>query len=126
MKNIVPPGPGDEAACRLIPIWNFVVNNLAYVPDPEGYDLFKTAEISLSEGEGDCDDSCIVLSSMIRASGLARPVARVISTDGRKWVHVYCVAILPDGSELALDPTVKNAVPGWEYPKAKSVRDFAM
>lgn len=126
MVNVKPAASSDDPACRLIPVWNFVVNNLKYVPDPEGFDLFKTAEVALLDGQGDCDDSCITLSAMILAGSLGRPYARVISTDGEHWVHVYCVVVLPNGSEVALDPTVNGAVPGWEFPRAKAVRDFPM
>lgn len=123
VENI--PSKNAGPACLVIPLWNFVCMNVAYEPDPPGYDLFQTAEITLKRGAGDCDDSCIVFGAMLLASGIARPYARVISVDGERWSHVYAIARFPQG-DIALDPTVRGSVPGWEYQGAKRVQDIAL
>ncbi len=125
MANVHAPA-SKNPGCLVIPMWNFVCNNLAYEPDPPGYDLFQTAEASLLRGAGDCDDSTILFGAMLHASRIARPFARVISTDGTQWSHVYAVAKFPGGGEIPLDPTVRGSLPGWEFPKAKSVRDLPL
>jgi hypothetical protein len=117
------------ARCEMTAIWNFGVANVRYVEDPDGYDLFGTVRYILEAGAGDCDDSTILYAALHKAVGFRNVRARVVSTDGKFWEHVYVRIGVPKSRArelVALDPTVKGAVPGWEYPRSKTVRDFIL
>lgn len=128
--NYLPSGRAETPTCKLLCLWNFVVLNVRYEKDPPDYDLFQTAKITLERGAGDCDDFTITLCALAQVAGFERTLARVISTDGKHWSHVY--AVIPYTNEegrrvsLALDPTVKGATPGWEYDAARKTQDFVM
>lgn len=113
--------------CEIVTIWNFVVANVRYVYDPSAYDLFCTAEYTLRAGGGDCDDMTILLASLLKSVGFEGVAARVVSTTGQKWEHVYALVGIPKDPPkrwFALDPTVAGVVPGWEYKNVRDTRDF--
>jgi len=124
--NPVRTGPEDDM-CMINRVWNFYIANVNYVPDPDDFDLFCTMRKTLEAGVGDCDDSTITLGALLKAVGF-HCAARVISTDGKRWQHVYLMVSATRGGRrmISLDTTVKDAMPGWEYAKSRSVRDFAL
>lgn len=76
-----------------------------------------------------CDDSTILLAALHKAVGFRNVRARVVSTDERYWEHVYVRVGVPKSRSrelIALDPTVKGAVPGWEYPRSRAIHDFLL
>jgi hypothetical protein len=76
-----------------------------------------------------CDDATITLGALHRLVGFQGVRARVVSTNGKYWEHVYPMIGFPKTNPrkwLALDPTVKGSVPGWEYPKIKVAEDFRL
>jgi hypothetical protein len=76
-----------------------------------------------------CDDATITLGALHRLVGFQGVRARVVSTNGKYWEHVYPMIGFPKTNPrkwLALDPTVKGSVPGWEYPKIKVAEDFPL
>lgn len=80
-------------------------------------------------GAGDCDDATILVVALHKAAGFRNCRARIVSTDGEYWAHVYGIVGMPrtQSRELvAFDPTVKGAVPGWEYPRSRAVHDFIL
>jgi hypothetical protein len=97
---------------------------LEYVPDPVGYEQTKTPLVMLREirqrgyASGDCDDQSSFCFSALQVGGfpamlrvvwLADPQASGWTslwpnlTDGPN--HIYAVAVMPDGSEIAFDTT---------------------
>lgn len=80
-------------------------------------------------GAGDCDDGVIVFASLLKTAGFKRVRGRVVSVDAKAYGHIYTMVGMPATRSthlLALDPTVKGATPGWEYPKSKVVVDFEL
>lgn len=155
----------QDAQIAVYRIWNFVVLNWTYLPDPPSFDLFSSARYGLDAkasaklleselknepsdevkreirehivklrgvttmGAEDCDGVVIILASLLKAVGFRQVRARVVSTSAEFWEHVYTMVGLPMRQAtqlLALDPTVRGAQPGWEYPKSKVVRDFIL
>ena len=114
--------------CVINTVWNFCVLNVEYEHDPPDYDLFCVVRKTLSYGVGDCDDSTIVICSLLKSLGFAQTLARVITTDNKSWQHVYAMVTRGrnGGPLVALDPTVKGATPGWEYSGSRQYRDFPM
>lgn len=117
------------ALCEINAIWNFWVLNVAYTEDPAGYDMFATVRYTLENHGGDCGWSTVGLSALLRAVGFRNLRARVVSTDAEFFEHVYAMVGVPKSRStklLALDPTVKGAIPGWEYPGSKHVEEFIL
>jgi hypothetical protein len=79
-----------------IRIWNFIVSNWTYLEDPPSFDLFSTVRFGLD----------------------AKASADLLERDLEKERSPTKL--------VALDPTVKNAVPGWEYPRSQKIRDFVL
>lgn len=105
-------------------VWNFVVTAVTYVDDPDDADQFAVAAYTLTVGVGDCDDFTILFAAMFKILG-AQVRARVVSTDGVYWSHVYPMVKVKSAHDfIALDATVRNAFPGWEFPSSREVVDF--
>lgn len=126
-----PPGeacPARDGECEITRIWDFLVLNMRYTFDPQETDTFSTLKESLESGGGDCDDSCIAFCVLLKAIGF-KVVARVISTTGKNWEHIYALVGLPHDPPkrwISLDPTVKDHHPGSEFKPYKSKRDFLL
>ena len=117
---------GDGWREQIRRIWDFVVLNVRYEPDPNGFDLFSTLRYTLSAAEGDCDDMVIAFAALLRPLGYDVR-GRVISVNGKNWEHIYALVQVPRVHSrywLPLDTTVPHAVPGWEYEHIRDVRDF--
>ena len=119
-----------DAECESQALWDFYVLNVRYVLDPEGFDLFATAKYTLLAGGADCDDAVITLGALHRLLGFQNLKARVVSTTGKYWEHIYLLVGYPKTGAVKrwvpLDPTVKGAVPGWQYDKIKAYQDFPL
>lgn len=90
------PARDDEAQAQAV--WDWVREEVKYVPDPWDMDLFPTALTVLDYGMGDCDCHSIVNCSLLTIIGFATGL-RMIQTDeesGGLW-HVYAVVWLPRG-----------------------------
>ena len=126
-----PPGRAcapRDAACEIRKIWDFVVLNLRYTFDPQDPDTFSTVKESLDAGGGDCDDSTVMFAALLKAIGFS-VVARVISTDGSKWEHVFAIVGCSHDNPTKwcpLDPTVDGVQLGWMFPNPRASRDFPM
>lgn len=126
-----PPGPpckARDAECEITKIWDFVVLNLRYTFDPQEVDTFSTVKESLESGGGDCDDATILFGALLKAIGF-QVGARVISTTGAQWEHIYPLVGLPQERPkrwIALDVTVDGFRPGDEYKKYKAHQDYKL
>lgn len=121
--------PPKDDACELAFIWTFLVNNMRYTYDPDNADTFVTLKQSLLAGGGDCDDQTIAICSLARAVGFTACFARVVSTTGEQWEHVYPIIGCPKDNPtvfIPLDMTVPGKPPGWQVEQVAEVRDFEM
>jgi Transglutaminase-like superfamily len=121
--------PRDDG-CEIVKMWDFVVQNVRYVYDPNYVDTFATTKYTLEMGGGDCDDFTIVFANLLEAVGFHMR-ARVISTpeEPDNWVHIYpVVGVSKDdpSSWMPLDATVSGYKPGDEWPKIAKQLDFEM
>ncbi len=124
LPELGPAGEGWRAQVKRI--WDFIVLNVRYEPDPDGFDQFLTLRYTLNASEGDCDDMVIALAALLKPLGY-NVRGRVISVNGKTWEHIYALVHVPKTSSrywLPLDPTVPNAVPGWQYDRIREARDF--
>lgn len=121
------PQPALSELDEINAVWNFCVLNVAYLFDPPGIDMFSTVRVLLEAGTGDCDDAVVYFGAILGALGY-RTKARVITTQGKQWEHIYPLVSLPKGAHrgrwMSLDWTVAGATPGWEYPNSLKQADF--
>ena len=131
MRFLAPRGaacPARDHVCEIVRIWDFLVLNMRYTFDPDGLETFSTLRESLRAGAGDCDDATIAFGALLRALGF-QVGARVISSDGKQWEHIYPMVGIPHISPkqwVALDITIDGFRPGDEFRNAKAKRDFAL
>ncbi len=126
--------PARTKLDEIVLIWNFVVLNVRYQLDPvfgDTPEVVQTTALTLDQRAGDCDDMTVVLASLLRARGF-RVRARVINASGPSDVdgetyaeHIYA-QVKHGGKWLALDPVVRGAYPGYEYPGFEKVESFPL
>jgi hypothetical protein len=128
----IAPGQAQPAVCRardylceIVAIWNFVVLNVRYTGDVDGYDTYQDLRTTLEAGGGDCDDMAVAFCALLRSLGY-ECAARVISLDGRYWAHVYPLVNHPKRGWIPLDATETGKKPGWEFGQAQAKLDFPM
>ncbi|MEA3560045.1 MAG: transglutaminase-like domain-containing protein [Candidatus Thermoplasmatota archaeon] len=80
-------GQGDYTIQKVVDIFEFVIENLVYIPDPDtGKNQWISPMTCLAQGGGDCEDYSILFASLITAVGGS---ARVIITNGHAFNAVY-------------------------------------
>lgn len=121
-----PPGPCPprDDVCALTALWNFMVMNVRYTPDVDGYDTYPDLRTMLESGAEDCDGFTVGFCALSRAAGYPC-VARIISQDGKEWAHVYPLVQI-DRGWIPVDATEDGKMLGWEYPRPAAIVDFDM
>lgn len=74
--------------------------------------------LAMKRPAGDCDDFTMLCCALLECRGIPWEIVTLACDrdDPRRWSHVYCRAILPDGRRLALDPTNGKYL-GWQVPR---------
>jgi hypothetical protein len=69
--------------------------------------------------QGDCDDFTMMLCALLGCCGLGYEIITVAASprEPGTFSHVYCRAVLPDGSRVPLDAS-HGKYPGWQVPTA--------
>jgi transglutaminase-like putative cysteine protease len=78
--------PGAYNIYQVCALFEMVKENIEYVSDPRGDDVWEPANVTLRVGAGDCEDQAILLSSMIEAIG---GTTRVYVTDNHAFTGIY-------------------------------------
>ena len=99
-----------------VALFEYTRKTIRYTRDPIEHDTYVAAVRTVFDWKGgDCDDMAIALGALLLAVGF-RVVLILIQTRGNtSYNHIYLAAVMPDGSELPLDPTVDRPA-GWEAP----------
>lgn len=110
--SLVQPLPNKDWIGEMSVLLNYVRNNIRYTQDINEIELLQTPMATLHLRHGDCDDMCILLSSLCEAIGFqTRFVA--IGFEPQTFVHVYLQIFEPDNAEwISADPTEPNSL-GW-------------
>jgi len=114
-----------DTYCEVVQVWNFVVLNIRYTGDTDGYDTYQDLKTTLEAGAGDCDDMAIAFCALLRSLG-HRCAIRIISQDGEAWSHVYPLVEFAPGKWMPLDATEEGKTPGWEFAGIAAHRDYLM
>lgn len=116
--GVVKKVPSREWKQEAVALFEWTRKNIRYTLDPNGVELFQSADRSLQEGIGDCDDQVIVLCSLLQCVGIPTRL-RIIGLKGRKeFSHIYTLAGLPPEKPqiwMPLDPARPEDA-GWELP----------
>ena len=126
--------PTKDDACEINAVFRRLKETVRYAYHPRGLDRFQTLGATLRLRSGDCDNMTVALNTALHILGYAVG-ARIVSSDGTAWEHVYGLIGLPRNDPtyaLPLDLTVgpdltpASAVPGFELPLARMAawRDF--
>jgi hypothetical protein len=106
-----------------------------YTFHPDGTDRFQTLPATWRLAAGDCDNATVALCTALHILGF-RTGARIVSSTGAAWEHVYALVLLPRGGAsgawmpldltVGLDGTPSSARPGYEVPlrSMRFHRDF--
>ncbi len=98
------PAYNDEAAARAL--FNWVLRNIRFTNDPIGHETISSAEWTIRNGGGDCDDiNAVLLPTLLMVVGI--PVELVTVNDNPtdpagEFTHVYCQALI-NGRVTPLD-----------------------
>jgi hypothetical protein len=112
-------GTYDNIALALL---REVKRKITYVSDSHNYneaEYWQAPEITLSKGNGDCEDGALLLASLMRMSGI--PAYRVkvcagwVKTSSGRGGHAYVIYLADDGNWYPLD---------WCYYGTESERNF--
>jgi hypothetical protein len=94
-------------------------------PDPPELELLVSPSVMVrsSDPRGDCDDFTMLVCCFLEV--LKHPweivTVAVDPNEPDRWSHVYAIAVLEDGSRMALDAS-HGSYPGWEVPTEHILR----
>ncbi|PIZ51760.1 hypothetical protein COY27_02455 [Candidatus Woesearchaeota archaeon CG_4_10_14_0_2_um_filter_33_13] len=113
--------------CNAKAIFYFVQKNFNYVNDPLAFEYFKTPQESLKSDVGDCDDTSILLSSLLQSIGLQ---TRFVFVPNHVYVQVKLSeaisAYKEEGDWINLDATCDNCKFGEISPQYyKSEKEYS-
>jgi len=126
-------GPGRRNAAWAV--WWSIKHALTFVeddqllrgltPDPPELELLVSPSVMVrAQGpRGDCDDFTMLLCCFLEVLGCPWEIVTVAvdPNEPERWSHVYAVAVLEDGSRMALDAS-HGSYPGWEVPSEHVMR----
>ena len=92
--------PGAYNIYQVCALFDMVKEEIEYVSDPRGNDIWEPANVTLRIGAGDCEDQAILLSSMLEAVG---GTTRVYLTD----THAFAASYIGNGTD-STDAAVKG------------------
>lgn len=112
--NLVNFLPQKDHAGEAEVLFLFVQNQIRYVQDIADVETLHEPRYTLAVGQGDCDDKATLLATMLQTIGINTAFV-VAGYEGRAYTHVYVLATLPDGEQVAMDATEPQGM-GYEPP----------
>ncbi|MDK2831898.1 MAG: hypothetical protein PWQ75_1650 [Methanolobus sp.] len=92
--------PGQYNIYQICHLFDDTKENIQYISDPRGKDLWSTPGETITVGAGDCDDYAILLASLIEAIG---GTSRIYLTD----THAFAAAYIGNDTETIADAIVE-------------------
>jgi transglutaminase-like putative cysteine protease len=94
----------DEARA----LFHFVRDEIRYLGDVNEVETLQAPDVTLAQGQGDCDDKATLLASLLQAIGHPTQFVAVGFTEYGVFEHVYLRTLAGD-RWIALDPSVTAA-----------------
>lgn len=108
-------------------LFDYVLENVQYKEDPDGYQYVKTPARLLSDGIGDCKSMTIFIASCLHCLEIPHIIRFVNFDGGSQYTHVYPVAIDEHGQEIIVDcverDSMKQPIYNYARPFKKKI-DF--
>jgi len=93
--SIVLDCPTANKECYVAKIYEYVVKNYTYIPDPRTADYIQSPFETIELGRGDCEDLTILLISLLENVGI-----KTYFVETENLSHVYALACVDDPLEL--------------------------
>jgi hypothetical protein len=103
--------PPKNRALEIETLFEYVRDEVRYLPDPNDVEMLHWARRVLEQRAGDCDDKGVLLCSLLESIGYSTAF-RAVGFKPGEFSHVYCMVKFGPGW-LPLDPSVESAVVGW-------------
>jgi hypothetical protein len=127
-RSIVRACPPRADACALSAILDYVKTRCDYRSDPIAEDASGTELDHISspgyllfvDGGEDCESLMGLVAALVLAAGVAGIMFRAVALDPARptqMSHVYAMALLKDGRQLAMDPVPPDAKLGDQPPQ---------
>lgn len=115
-KHLVKSLNGLDIHSQCYSIFEYVVNNVAYVEDYGNNQLIKTPARTLHDRYADCKSMAILIACCLNALNIDY-VIRFVDFKGNKiYTHVYIVAYDSNGNEIIIDPVERvDGLPKFNY-----------
>lgn len=92
---------------EILALYQWVHQNIRYIPDPDGVELVQTPKRTIQERAGDCDDMATLLAGMLMCVGKRCRFALVGFHEGSPPSHVFVEVVTPSGW-ITLDPVANK------------------
>ena len=102
----------------MLALFEWVRNNITYRLDPNGLETIQRADVTLELGYGDCDDFCILLSTLLECCGYWTAFCALGFDEPGLYSHVIVLSqLVGETPVFAMDATEPNPM-GWMPPGA--------
>lgn len=113
VQNSVNPRSNEEIAN--VVFW-WIKENIRFVHDPYLAELIQSPAKTLQLRAGDCDDFAILFATLAMAVGVPIRFVSVGTETAEYYSHIYTEVEIEPSSWLAYDPSIPEAIPGWQIP----------
>lgn len=72
-------------------VYDWITQNIAFVRDPVGTDLFMTPDVTLHNGAGDCDDLSILFVTLMQSLGHPAGFMAIQEPGADTFNHVFAI-----------------------------------
>ena len=109
-----------DYAAQAQAVYNWIVQNIAFVRDPVGTDLYMTPDVILHTGAGDCDDLAILFATFMESLGHPAGFLAIREPGSPTYNHV--IAITRIGSRwICADCSMPSAGLGYCPPATSTM-----
>lgn len=99
-----------------ISIFDYVLNNIKYVPDIDGIETFQTPDVTLKNKFGDCDDMTSLLGALYRSIGFTYALVMVQMPGFTTYNHVYGAVYTTEGWKYVDSSNKESGSFDFDYP----------
>jgi len=113
-REIVINCPPKDYYCEAETIFQWIKDNIRYTRDPLNAEWLQEPDVTLREGQADCDCSAVLMASLCAAIGMQTGFETVRADPAHpdEYVHVYAIVRTNRGWRAA-DTTMQESYFGW-------------
>lgn len=90
-------------------IFCYVIENVEYKEDVNGYQFIKSPARLLKDGVGDCKSMTLFIASCLHCLGIKHTIRFVNFDGGEQFTHVYPIAYDEQGNTIIIDCVERDA-----------------